>query len=64
MKFNIHGKKNSALVTDIYTWYPHKMKDSKNLDEIVVGEISWVNLKFTLQISLPHDLYFQNKHGN
>lgn len=35
------------------------MKDSKNLDERVVGEISCVNLKFTLQISLPHDLYFQ-----
>lgn len=52
MKFNIHGKKNLALVTDIYTWYPYKMKDSKNLDETVLGQISYVNLKFTLQMSL------------
>lgn len=28
------------------------MKDSKNLDERVLGEISCVNLKFTLQIRL------------
>lgn len=44
--------KKLALVTDIYTWYPHKMKDSKNLDEVLLGEISFVDLKFTLQISL------------